>query len=229
LFPENSAYVGGQPLAAAGGVDDQKPRERSESMIWILDEKIIALRPATAEDCAAEMAETHGVDLAEFSKQPPEAKMEQKQIEHPRSIEARDGIHLLRPLSDRVKNQLIGPDKLRRLAKRMTILLRYQSDRTERKITNGKRLKREMGKAKEIAQKAFEDSWVFDYLEGADCSYGLLFDRDGFEASIKAVLPDIADEDIDDFIREKQSGNFTESELVRILAFSEPKSKGPIQ
>ena len=198
-------------------------------MIWIWDENINALRPAIAEDCTAEMAETHGIDPAELAKQLPGAKMKQKKIEHPRSIEARDGIHLLRPLSDRVKNQLIGPDKLRRLAKQITILLRSLSDLTERKITNDKRPKREMGKAKEIAQKAFEDNWVFDYLEGANCSYGLAFDRDAFEASIKTVLPDIAEEDIDDFIREKQAGNFTESELVRILASFEPKSKGPIQ
>jgi hypothetical protein len=192
-------------------------------MIWIWDEKINALRPATADDCAAEMAETDVIDPAELAKQLAGAKMEQKKIEHPRSIEARDGIHLLRPLSDRLKNQLIGPDKLRRLAERMTILLRYQ---TERKITNDKRPKREMGKVKEIAQKAFEDHWIGHYMQGGNF---LAFDRDGFEASIKAVLPEIAEEDIDDFIREKQSGNFTESELARILASFEWKSKGRIQ
>ena len=196
-------------------------------MIWIWDEKINAMRPAIAEDCAAEMAETHGIDPAELAKQLPGAKMEQKKIEHPRNIEARDGIHLLRPLSGRVKNQLMGSDRLRDLAEFMTILLRSQSDRTERKITNDKRPKREMGKAKEIAQKAFEDNWIGHYTQGGN--YGLAFDRDAFEAGIKAVLPDIAEEDIDDFIREKQSGNFTESELVRIQASLKSKSKGPIQ
>ena len=198
-------------------------------MIWIWDEKINAMRPAIAEDCAAEMAETHGIDPAELAKQLPGAKMKQKKIEHPRSIEARDGIHLLRPLSERAQNQLIGPDELRRLAKLITSLLRSLSDRTERTITNDKRPKREMGKAKEIAQKAFEDNWVVHYMQGPNGGYMIAFDRDAFEAGIKAVLPDIAEEDIDDFIREKQSGNFTESELVRILASSEPKSKGPIQ
>jgi hypothetical protein len=119
-------------------------------------------------------------------------------------------------------------DGLRDLAEVMTILLRSQSDRTERKITNDKRPKREMGKAKEIAQKAFEDNWVVHYTQGANYNYILAFDRDAFEASMKAVLPDIAEEDIADFIREKQSGNLTESERVRILASFEGKSKGPI-
>ena len=152
-------------------------------MIWIWDENINALRPAIAEDCTAEMAETHGIDPVELAKQLPGAKMERKKIEHPRNIK------------------------------------------------NDKRAKRELGKAKEIVQKAFEDSWFKHNLRsdgGGGIRYALIFDRDAFEARVKALLY-IVEDDVADFIEEKLSGHLTESEWDRILASFESKSKGPIQ
>jgi hypothetical protein len=104
-------------------------------MIW--DERLKAHRAAAVEDCAAEIAKTHGVDRAELAKQPPVAKMEQKESEPARCTKARDDLQvkrikhllykldsqLLDPLPARLQNQLMGSDGLRPLAAAMTILL----------------------------------------------------------------------------------------------------------
>lgn len=102
-----------------------------------LEENIKALRPAIAEDCAAEMAKTHGMDPAELAKQLPGGRINQQKSEHARCVEARDSIQVKRvkqllyalnsfppkPLSPRLQKQLIGSDELRPLAAAMTILL----------------------------------------------------------------------------------------------------------